>query len=314
MIGPLPRILLGILLLLLAADAAFFSAGHFLLDWWAYAKFAVISLAMACGGAVYSTIRKDERISAMLFGTAFLIAFSNMSSVLNYFLLPIAGARIDETLAHLDRAIGVDWPAMISWAASHRTANVILYFAYGCVLPQIALLVVLLGWNRRVAKIYSFCFAVVFATIVAMSFWAIFPSFGAIAIYHLDPSLVARTPLALNPAYAHELLQLLANGPGYISPAELKGLIGFPSFHAVLALLVTWYARDIKYVRWPIAALNLLVLISTPIQGGHHVVDVLAGFGVAALAIFAAENLTAIAAGRRMTAVPQSFSHADTPA
>jgi hypothetical protein len=314
MIGLLPRILLGILLLLCAADAAILSCGHFLLDWVAYARFAAISSALACAGMVYSTVRKDERIAATLFGTAFLTAFSNMASVLNYFLLTVAGSPIDETLAHIDRAMGIDWPAMIAWAADHRRLNFILYLAYGCILPQIALLVVLLGWTRQIAKIYSFCFAIAFASAMAIGFWTVFPSFGAIAVYRLDPALIAGMPLALDPAYAHQLLQLLANGPGYISPTELKGLIGFPSFHAVLALLVTWYARDIKYVRWPIAALNLLVLLSTPIQGGHHVVDVLAGFAVAALAILAAEKAISIAAGRRMATFPQSLSQVDKPA
>jgi membrane-associated phospholipid phosphatase len=39
-------------------------------------------------------------------------------------------------------------------------------------------------------------------------------------------------------------------------------------------------------------ALNIVVLVATPIQGGHHVVDVLAGFAVAAIAVIFADNLT----------------------
>ena len=54
-------------------------------------------------------------------------------------------------------------------------------------------------------------------------------------------------------------------------------------------MLVVWYARELPVVRWFALALNAVVLIATPIQGGHHVVDVLAGFGVAALAIWLAQ-------------------------
>ena len=92
--------------------------------------------------------------------------------------------------------------------------------------------------------------------------------------------------LALDPAYARELVRLLHDGPGLISPHDTKGLIGFPSYHAVLALLVMWFARDIKFLRWPALVLNIAVLLATPVQGGHHLIDVLAAFPLAAGAIF----------------------------
>ena len=92
--------------------------------------------------------------------------------------------------------------------------------------------------------------------------------------------------LALDSGYARELVRLLHDGAGFISPREAKGLIGFPSYHAVLALLVAWHLRDVKFLRWPALALNLAVIAATPIQGGHHLMDVLASFPVAVLAIY----------------------------
>lgn len=310
----MPRMLLAIVAILVAIEAIWLSSVHFLIDWIAYGRFAAVAIAFAAGGLFYAKIRNDERLSTMLFGTAFLVAFSNLSSVLNYFLLTVARSRIDEALARIDQSLGVNWPMMIAWAANHPRLNIALYLTYNIVLPEIALLIVLLGWRSPLNKIYSFCFAIVFATIIAVGFWTIFPSFGAIAAYPLDPKLVAHVRLSLDPTYAKELLELLANGPGLISPSELKGLIGFPSFHAVLALLVAWYAKDIKYVRWPVFAINAVVLISTPIQGGHHVIDVVAGFGVATISILAAEKLTAVAARRRTARFDPEFSGAKTPA
>ncbi len=60
---------------------------------------------------------------------------------------------------------------------------------------------------------------------------------------------------------------LLAHGPNLISPRDAKGLIGFPSYHAVLALLVVWYARDMKGLRWVVAVLDALVLVATSHSG-----------------------------------------------
>ena len=39
-------------------------------------------------------------------------------------------------------------------------------------------------------------------------------------------------------------------------------LIGFPSYHCVLALLVSWHAWELKRLRWPLLLLNALVMIS----------------------------------------------------
>jgi hypothetical protein len=68
----------------------------------------------------------------------------------------------------------------------------------------------------------------------------------------------------------------------------VRGLIAFPSYHAVLALIVMWYARYLPRLFWPLVATNVLVLVATPIHGGHHLVDVLAAFPVTVLSLLLA--------------------------
>jgi membrane-associated phospholipid phosphatase len=77
-------------------------------------------------------------------------------------------------------------------------------------------------------------------------------------------------------------------------------LIGFPSYHCILALVVCWSARSLKRLRWPLWVANALVIVSTPIQGGHHLADVLAAFPVAAIVLF-------IAGWREASAKPSSL-------
>jgi hypothetical protein len=55
-----------------------------------------------------------------------------------------------------------------------------------------------------------------------------------------------------------------------------------------------WHARDIRWLRWPALVLNIAVLIATPIQGGHHMMDVLGAIPVAALALFVARARKAV--------------------
>ena len=254
----------------------------------AYGLLALLSLALAAGGVFYDRIRKDAQLAAMLLGTSFLIGMSAAFSVLNYLLLTVAGARIDAPLASLDRAIGIDWPALMAFVAQYPVTNFVLQLVYISVLPQIALLVVALGFRGKPEQIYTLCLSVAAGAAISIAIWTVAPSFGALSVYDLPPAVASHLVLALDGHYARELVHLLANGPGRISPSAAQGLIGFPSYHAVLAMLVVWHARELPVLRWVALALNAVVLIATPIQGGHHVVDVLAGFGVAALAIWAA--------------------------
>jgi len=154
------------------------------------------------------------------------------------------------------------------------------------------LLVVLLGWRGKHENIYAFCLALTAGAAISISVWTLAPSFGAFSVYELPAEVSRRMPLALDAQYAKDLMSLLANGPGHISPTSAKGLIGFPSFHAAMAMLVVWYARELSTVRWFVLALNLVVLVATPIQGGHHVVDVLAGLGVAVIGVVFANAMT----------------------
>ena len=278
------------------ADVVWLQAGHFDIDAHAYGILALLAAALAGGGLYYTHIRKDERLAAMLMATAFLIGMSASFSVLNYLLLTVAGPRIDGTLAAFDRAIGVDWPAMMAFIAHYPRTDMVLQFVYISVLPQIAVLVLCLGFFGKPEQIYRLCLSVATSAAISMAVWTAAPSFGAFSVYDLPPAVAGHLALALDGRYAHALIGLLVHGPGHISPTAAKGLIGFPSYHAVLALLVVWYARSIPVARWIALGVNAVVLIATPIQGGHHVVDVLAGFAVAALAIRAADLAARFAA------------------
>lgn len=289
-------ILFSIVAAVAAVDVAWAAAGHFDIDVKSYAMLALLAAAVVGGALYYERYRREPQLGAMLIGTGFLIAYSESFSVLNSLLLTVAGHRIDEPLAAVDRALGFDWPVMMAWAAAHPLINAGLQLAYISVLPQIALIVTVIAWRGREQTIYALCLALIGGAAISIGVWTVAPSFGAFSVYELPPRVSSHLALALDGRYGHDLVQMLAHGPGYISPHASKGLIGFPSFHAVLALFVVWYSRELPVTRWFTLALNTVVLIATPIQGGHHVIDVIAGFAVAALAILFADRAMTLAA------------------
>jgi len=280
-------------------DVVWIRLGHFDVDAPAYSALALLAALLAGGGAYYQHRRDEPALAAMLTGTGFLLLFSTSFSVLNTILITVPGHRIDGTLAAVDRAAGFYWPAMIAWAAAHPLTNAILQLAYISVLPQIALTIVLLGWCRRPVQIYEFCLAVAAGAVIAIGIWTFARSLGTLTVYHLPTDIVRHVALACDPAYGERLLWMMAHGPGYITPRDMKGLIAFPSFHAVLALLVVWSVRRVPVIRWIALALNMLVLFSIPIQGGHHVIDVAAGIGVAVLAAVSAKATMSFASRPR---------------
>lgn len=296
MVLRLQLILLAIVASLATVDFIWASGGHFDFDARGYGGIALLTAIFAAAGMFYDRVRKEDRLAAMLIGTSFLLGMSAGFSLLNYLLLTVAGHRIDLPLAAVDRAIGFDWPALMALASQHPLVAVIMQLAYISVLPQIAVLVAMLGLLGRHERIYSLCLALSAGAAMCIAVWTVAPSFGAFSVYELPPNVARHLPLALDGHYAKSLVSLLAHGPGHISPTDAKGLIGFPSFHAVMALFVVWHAREIAVVRWFVLSLNSIVLIATPIQGGHHVVDVIAGFAVAALAVLFANRVVRHAA------------------
>lgn len=246
---------------------------------------------MVAGGVFYARIRKDERLSAMLFGAAFLVVFSAAFSLFNYLLLTVAGTRIDSVLAAADRRLGIDWPAMMAFMADHPRVNMLLKLCYGSVMPQIAMLIIVLSFIGRTGQVYKLALSIALGAMLTVAVWTLAPSFGAFSVYALPPQVSAHLNLALDHDYAADLVNLLAHGPGRISPTDAKGLVGFPSFHGALAMLVAWYGRDVPYLRWPVLAVNALVVVATPIQGGHHVVDLAGGLVVALAAAALTERI-----------------------
>jgi hypothetical protein len=65
----------------------------------------------------------------------------------------------------------------------------------------------------------------------------------------------------------------------------LQGMVSMPSFHTTLAILFIYALRRMPYLLLVSVPLNGTMILSTPTQGGHYLVDVLAGLLLSALTI-----------------------------
>lgn len=268
---------------LLLADLAWWQLGHFQVSP-IYAGSVALGLVLLAAGIFYETRRKEPRLAAMLLGGAFLVIFSAGASLLNSFLLTVAGPNSDVFFDRLDRALGFRWYDMALAVARHPLLNQLFFTCYNLVLPEIALLLVALAIWGRVESVYRFSARLALGALITIAIWTIAPAFGAMALYVLPADLHA--VLSMTGETGRAQIALLQDGPGLIVPDALHGsLIGFPSYHCVLALLVCWHGWELKRLRWPLVLLNAVVVISTPVQGGHHLMDVLGAMPVTACAL-----------------------------
>jgi membrane-associated phospholipid phosphatase len=85
-------------------------------------------------------------------------------------------------------------------------------------------------------------------------------------------------------------MTLRSGEPFVVDLGNHDGLICFPSFHTILALLAATALWPVRYVRWPSALLAALIVMSTVTTGWHYVTDVVGGFVVTALSLAVARG------------------------
>jgi len=261
------------------------------IDWGSYGGVAAISVGCFVLGQLYRVSGRSPRIGLTLICTGLFTLFSSMVVVFNYLLMPTVMPPIDQSLAWMDSLLGFHWPDAIAWAAANPLLNTILRIVYGTTLPQIVTLIIVLGMLGRAKELHVVMLSMTITSVIAIVFWGYFPTHGAKSMFALSPEIEAMANPIVTIEYGRELLRMAAEGPGLITPSEIKGLIAFPSYHIVLACTAVYAVRNIKWLFPVFVVLNLLMVPATPLHGGHHLVDVFGGMALFALGTYLAEKV-----------------------
>jgi membrane-associated phospholipid phosphatase len=219
--------------------------------------------------------------------------------------MPIA----DEYLRAGDRLLGFDWPAMMRFVDSSPVLELLLQKGYVAFTPQALLLPMLLSLVRREARAYQFTFAFLLLGALASIISIFFPSLGAYVAYSFDGS----TLRLIDPDYGNRFLEsfngVRQDADFTLSAGNAAGIITFPSVHAGAAVLCAWAAWPSQALRYPVLALNGMMFASALTHGGHFLIDLFAGAGVAALCI-----RLAVSVCRRRADLPNGVASYPEPA
>ncbi|MBV8491995.1 MAG: phosphatase PAP2 family protein [Alphaproteobacteria bacterium] len=246
--------------------------------WWplALASLALLGLTLGCrlSGA-------GPRIAAIAEWILLWLIFSVAGALLTYLAAAQDRPVYDARLALADADLGFHWAAWLDFVVAHPVFKLILAVPYHSLVAQVVLSIVWLSWCGRDDRNAELLINTTLALLMTTAVFFLFPTLGP----------CVGVPACQN-AYLEDLVGLRHGSLPSLDIMLLKGVIPFPSFHAVLAMLFT-YAHRGSRVFVPVAAFNTLMLLSIPSEGGHYLVDVLGGVAVGGLAILMTRVLPA---------------------
>jgi hypothetical protein len=237
--------------------------------------FILYGVIMALG-VVMRAWGRVPRLSLTLIALGFYPVYASLLALIGYMQFPLSRPLIDPVLLSLDARLGYDWAAGVAWLAENPGVSKVLSFVYLSALPQLAVLLIVLGALGRVVALHRLLVTGMLAGLGMIAFWSVFPSFGPSAFVALDPTVAARAGVLVTNEYGAQLLALAEQGIGRIEKHQLLGTVAFPSFHILMAILAWYFARG-TWLVWPYAVINLAMLPATALHGGHHLVDLIGG-------------------------------------
>ncbi len=189
----------------------------------------------------------------------------------------------DGDMIWIDRHLGFDWLSVMMSLDHSLPLLSVLNGAYATFTAQLvgaALALVIAGKIRELDR-----FFIIFAcaSIIAEALSVLIPTLGP--IWSLaDNARFAHLP-TLGRTTAEIVIALRDKTLGTIDFEAINGIISFPSMHAAVAIIVPFTFCWNKWMFWPIATLDAVMLVSAVPSGNHYLADVIAGVTVAVLAI-----------------------------
>lgn len=207
---------------------------------------------------------------------AFSLPFAKSGAVLSYLAVTTNFRLVDAPLAAMDKCLGFDWLSYHRWVGAHPNYHRAIRFAYASMVNQIWLIAAFLSFTGRLSRLRAFLQLSSVTLLVAILVSLFFPAASAAKYFQAQTHVGVPGFSQFEPLRAGTLTTIDLNA--------MQGLVSMPSFHTIMAILFCWAVR-----RTPAALvlipLNIALVLATPTEGGHYLVDVIAGAVVAFCAI-----------------------------
>lgn len=223
------------------------------------------------------------RIQALAMALTVITLFSLVLLFVTYLAAATSRPLLDSYLAAGDASLGFDWVAYVRVLNEYPSIDHVLSMAYNSLSVQLLLLPAILALTARSDRLEEFVAHYGVAGCLMCLVTIAVPAAGAFEFYHPSPDILSSFGPGASTRHLGQLHALRTLKPFLLEHPE--GLVSFPSFHSTLAVIFAYSMRGIRYISLPVYALNAMLVLATFPEGGHYLVDVLAGLAVAAVAI-----------------------------
>jgi membrane-associated phospholipid phosphatase len=266
-------------------------ASNFFIVWPSFTVPALATAVLIGAAWFYRHMRPDLVLASALENTAQLIAFAAVAAPLSYIVAAANLPLQDQLFATLDRALRLDWLALLQWMDAFPASHTLLRLTYFSLTVQTTIAILSLALTGQLLQLRIYLLSFVSATLITIAISALLPGAGAWPYYGLsaDPHRINSVVSTSLPAF----LCLRDGSCRELMALGAQGIIAFPSLHAALAVILVLTLWPIPILRWVTLSLNLAMIASAPIDGSHHFTDVFAGLALGALCFRAAYRIAA---------------------
>ena len=206
-----------------------------------------------------------------------LFLFSPLALVFSYLVASHSGASLDHYLVSLDNSLGFNWQAYHAFFLQNDYLRFfsLLFYLLVPALPVVCLIA--LTQRKAFDTAANGVAALMLSALICIGISALIPSYGAVSFYQPPAEVYQGFNILIDHDYMRQVIALREGREVNIRLWQPMAVIAFPSYHACLAMLtilLSWQLRG--WFGWMLG-MNLAGLLVIPVEGGHHLIDVLTG-------------------------------------
>jgi membrane-associated phospholipid phosphatase len=226
---------------------------------------------------VYGKFRPVPRLSQLTGSLAILIAAACASSLVAHVGMRLGMPLQDNALAAADRLLGIDTPSLALAFARHPQISTMLARIYDTTVPVLFLSAIVLSLLEHERRVWELVLGYSGGLFVCCTISAVAPATANFV--HAAFTAQELTGLPSGSGVFHmKAVHYFRDGKALIVEAgRFAGVVTFPSFHTMMALIVGYAWRGFGLVSIATYLWATLVVVSTIPIGGHYVVDLFAG-------------------------------------
>lgn len=281
-----------LIFLVLALDGYLLAVGPVTVDRPPPTFFGAVALGLLASLPLWDRVLRRSPVAAAAVAAIECLTASFAVALFTHLWMSVPRPEIDGVLAAMDTMLGFDWSTTNSLMLAIDPRG-FLAFVYLGILSLVPLSPAVLHLIGKSAAAEAYRRVYVLSLLACGATWAIFFSQGP--YYHLRENGIEVAGPTVVGADAYRVAALWRAGEAsVVDVTRLSGFIGFPSFHAVMAILICYGLCQLKSGVLVALPLTVVVLVATVTEGGHNVVDVIAGAGMTLALLAACEGRFAL--------------------